>query len=153
MKPEEFLKKTKKYAKEIKKAKQMYVAVGLPKEKIGSEIYGDGASIMLVGAIHEFAIGTPKRSFLKLPFFANKSRLEKSLVKGFRLVAEKGYKAEKALSLVGVEAVNISKDSFVTGGFGKWPDISEETKAAKKSSQILIDTGTLRNSITFVLRG
>lgn len=151
MKPEEFLKKNKKFAAEIKKAKRGFVKVGLPKEKVGSEIYGEGVSIMLIGAIHEFGVGVPRRSFLKLPFTANESRLENAFVKGFKLVADGRRTAKDALSLIGTEATNISKDAFVTGGFGKWPDITEETKKAKGSSQILIDTGILRNSITFVV--
>jgi len=45
------------------------------------------------------------------------------------------------------------KGAFLTRGYGEWLDITDATKEAKGSSQVLIDTGTLRNSISYVVRG
>ena len=59
---------------------------------------------------------------------------QKDYMKMFRLLGEKGR--------------SIVLQAFEAGGFGKWPDISEHTKAAKGSSKILIDTAQLKNSIT-----
>jgi uncharacterized protein YeaC (DUF1315 family) len=64
-------------------------------------------------------------------------------------IAETSQTVNDALGIVGAKATNISKEAFVTQGYGKWPDITEETKEQKRSSQTLIDTGTLRNSITW----
>ena len=55
--------------------------------------------------------------------------------------------------MIGTVAVNISKGAFTTRGYGEWPDITQATKDAKGSSQVLIDTGILRGSITYVVRG
>jgi hypothetical protein len=115
--PQQMLTLTANYADNIRKAVSSSVAVGLPSEKVGDKVYGDGNTVISVGASHEYgATGLPRRSFLS------------------------------------VIATNYSKEAFVTRGFGQWPDISQSTKEAKGSSQILIDTGTLRNSITYVVR-
>jgi len=151
--PEQMIKDTSAYLKNIEKAKRGYVAVGLPSEEVGSTIYEDGQTVSQVGAKHEFGVGVPRRSFLRSPFTAKKDELEAAIVKQFEDVFKKGKSAEQALGLIGTVAVNISKGAFTTRGYGEWPDITQATKEAKGSSQILIDTGTLRNSITYVLRG
>jgi len=151
--PQQMLERTKDMAQNIDKARRGVVAVGLPKEKVGSTIYGDGETVISVGASHEYGIGVPRRSFLRLPFRAKKDELAAAMALQFKDVFEHGKKAERALGLIGVQAVDISKGAFTTRGYGQWPDITQGTKDAKGSSQVLIDTGTLRNSITYVVRG
>lgn len=151
--PKEMLAKTDGYLRNLQKARRSHVAVGLPAEKVGAAIYGDGMSVMQVGAIHEYgAPPNPQRSFLRLPFIAKRRELSEAIAAQFRDVAENGKRAEQALGLIGVQATNISKDAFITRGYGQWPDIKQSTKDRKGSSQVLIDTGTLRNSITHVVR-
>lgn len=151
--PKQMLERTKDMAQNIAKARQGVVAVGLPKEKVGAKVYGSGQSIISVGASHEYGAGVPRRSFLRLPFRAKKDELDAAIAIQWRDVFERGKKAERALGLIGTEAVNISKGAFTTRGYGQWPDIAQETKDAKGSSQPLIDTGTLRRSITYIVRG
>ena len=80
-------------------------------------------------------------------------RSDKAIAKQFEDVFKRGKKAEQALGLIGTAAVNIVKGAFLTRGYGEWLDITDATKEAKGSSQVLIDTGTLRNSISYVVRG
>lgn len=54
MKPEAFLKRTQKMADNLKAMKKRAVFVGLPKDKVGGAIYGDGRSILANGAVHEY---------------------------------------------------------------------------------------------------
>jgi hypothetical protein len=90
---------------------------------------------------------------LRTPFTAKKDDLSTAIAKQFEDVFQRGKSAEQALGLIGTVAVNISKGAFTSRGYGEWPDISAATKEDKGSSQVLIDTGTLRNSITYVVRG
>jgi len=153
MTPEQMLENTTAYLKNLEKAKHGYVAVGLPAEEVGGTVYDDGQTVAQVGAQHEFGAGVPRRSFLRTPFSAKKDELETAIAKQFEDVFKRGKKAEQALGLIGTVAVNISKGAFTTRGYGEWPDITDDTKDAKGSSQVLIDTDTLRNSTTYVVRG
>ena len=153
MTPEQMLKNTTAYLKNLEKAKRGYVAVGLPAEEVGGTVYDDGQTVAQVGAQHEYGAGVPRRSFLRTPFDIKKDDLDKAIAKQFEDVFKRGKKAEQALGLIGTVAVNISKGAFTSRGYGEWPDISAATKEDKGSSQVLIDTGTLRNSITYVVRG
>ena len=153
MTPEQMLENTGAYLKNLEKAKRGHVAVGLPSEEVGGTVYADGQTVAQVGAQHEYGAGVPRRSFLRTPFAVKKDDMDKAIAKQFEDVFQRGKTAEKALGLIGTVAVNISKGAFTTRGYGEWPDITDDTKEAKGSSQVLIDTGTLRNSITYVVRG
>lgn len=152
--PQEMLKRTRAMAENIAKARRGSVAVGLPSEEVGGKVYGDGMTVIAVGAIHEYGAGNnPRRSFLRVPFTAKRDVLTDAIAKQFRAVFEQGRDAKQALGLIGITAVNLSKEAFTTRGFGQWPDITQATKNAKGSSQVLIDKGILRGSITYVVRG
>ena len=141
------------YYENLRKAKQKSVAVGLVKGKATSRIYGDGTTVVEVGSWHEYGAGkNPQRSFLRTPFIVKKGDIGHALRSQFKLVAEQGKDAIKALKTVGLEAENISKEAFVTGGYGQWKALSPFTIAKKGSSQILIDKGILRSSITSEVR-
>lgn len=151
--PEEMLKLVENYAKNIVEAKRSYVAVGLPSEKVGGKVYGDGMTVIRVGAIHEYGLGNnPRRSFLNVPFTTKKTSLSRLIDNQFNDVLLMKSDTKKALGIIGIAATNIAKGAFTTRGYGIWPDIKQGTKNAKGSSQPLIDTGTLRSSITSVVR-
>ena len=153
MTPEQMLENTGAYLKNVEKAKRGYVAVGLPAEEVGGTVYADGQTVTQVGAQHEYGAGVPRRSFLRTPFAVKKDDMDKAIAKQFEDVFKRGKAADKALGLIGTVAVNIVKGAFLTRGYGEWLDITDATKEAKGSSQVLIDTGTLRNSISYVVRG
>ena len=54
MTPEETLKITTEYLKNLQAMKTHYVAVGLPAGKVGNKTHDDGTSIIEIGAAHEF---------------------------------------------------------------------------------------------------
>ena len=77
--PEQMLKLVGNYAKNIADAKRSYVAVGLPSEKVGGKVYGDGMTVIRLGAIHEYGKtfthpgGTPYMSIGGKAVFVKKS--------------------------------------------------------------------------------
>lgn len=153
MTPEETLKKTTEYLKNLQAMKTHYVAVGLPASKVAGKKYEDGVSVIDVGAAHEFGTeDTPERSFLRAPFTLKKSEINRGIEKACEAVGAGRTDAITALNLIGVTARNISVKAFESGGYGTWPDIKDETKKAKGSSAILIDKGELRGDITWEVR-
>lgn len=190
MTPEQMLKNTTTYLKAMEDAKRKHVAVGLPSDKVGAKIYGEGMTIFQIGAVHEYGavinhpggtkftigkngkatfvpnsyqgkvagvtgphiIDIPRRSFLRVPFATKKAEIADMLLKTFKAASEGKMTAEIALGRVGAFATNISKGAFTSRGYGQWPDIKASTKKRKGSSQPMIDTGTLRNSVTYVVR-
>lgn len=150
--PRQMAAHTKRMADNIKVARNARVAVGLPAEKVGGQVYGDGSTIVEVGAQHEYGAGVPRRSFLRVPFDIKRDEMDEATAEQFRGVLEKGKDVQRALGLIGTQARNIVVMAFTSRGYGSWPDISPLTKEMKGSSQVLIDTGTLRNSITYVVR-
>ena len=153
MTPQQMAAHTKRMAGNIKAARNARVAVGLPAEKVGGQVYGDGMTIVQVGASHEYGAGVPRRSFLRVPFDIKRDEMDTVTAQQFRAVFEKGQSLQRALRLIGTQGRNIVVMAFTSRGYGTWPDISDDTKRMKGSSQPLIDTGTLRNSITYVVRG
>lgn len=157
MKAVDALKVTAAYLKELQKAESLEVAVGLPVEKASSLIYEDGKSVVTIGAGHEFGVGNlPRRSFLRDTFSHKKKEMKELISSRFKKVAL-GSKVDKELGLVGFGARNFVIEAFRTDGFWKWPEDTEMTKEAKKrngksSETTLVDTGTLRNSITSIVR-
>ena len=149
MKPEDFLKRSQAYLKNLQDLSTKAVKVGLPKEKSSSRVYGDGTTVLEVGAAHEYGAGVPVRSFLRTPFAIKRKEINKVIDRQFVKLLDGETSADTALGLVGVTALNISRGAFTTKGYGTWMDISEETKEAKGSSQILIDSGILRASLTW----
>lgn len=148
--PDQMLIKTTAYANNLAKAMKSSVKVGLPKEKASGKVYDNGMNVIRIGAIHEYGAGVPRRSFLRVPFRVNRDKMDEVLEREFRDVA-KGKPVDVALGLIGVEAMNISKDAFTTDGYGTWAPLDPETIEAKGSSATLIDTGLLRRSITWVV--
>lgn len=152
--PAQMLKRTTDYAASLEAAKKRAVFVGLPKDKVGGKVYGDGRTIIANGATHEYGApqqGIPQRSFLRVPFLTKRKELNKAIAKQFEAVAD-GRDPDVALGRIGVLATNVSKGAFTSLGYGTWNPIQPETAAAKGSSQTLIDTGVLRGSITWVVR-
>lgn len=151
MNPKDALATLTKYHAELSAAARLSVAVGLPKEKVTAKVYGDGSTVVEVGAVHEFGSGrVPSRSFLRVPFEQKKGALEAFIRSEFQAVLEQERTASKALDKVGAAATNISKGAFLDN---EWPALKPATIAAKGSSRPLIDTGTLRASLTWAVRG
>lgn len=153
MTPEETLKATTEYLKNLQAMKTHYVAVGLPASKVAGKKYEGGVSVIDVGASHEFGTeDLEERSFLRAPFTLKKSEISRAIQAQVAAIGSGKRDADTALNLIGIAARNISVKAFETGGYGTWPDIKEATKKAKGSSAILIDKGELRGDITWEVR-
>lgn len=153
MAPEDVQRRMSEYADQIREAQRKEVAVGIPRGAATSKIYGDGTTVLQVAAIHEFGSDDiPARSFLRVPFNIKRDEINQALATQFERVAAGQISVMQALGLVGATARNISVEAFTTMGYGHWPDIKQSTKDAKGSGKPLIDTGTLRNSITWDVR-
>lgn len=158
MTPQEFLARSQRQVEAMQRAKSASVKVGLPAgESATSKAYkSDGQSsaptVLEVGIWHEYGTQhTPMRSFLRGPFAEKKADIDKAIAAQLKMVLENGLDIEIALGRIGLAAVNISRRAFTTRGYGVWKDIAQATKDAKGSSQVLIDTGILRNAITWVV--
>lgn len=150
MNPQQFLQMSEQYLSALQEARRTQVKVGLPAEKVGNKIYGDGISVITVGAWHEYGFGNnPVRSFLRAPFAQKQNELYEFINKQFRLVLEGRKDVPAALNFVGIFATDISKEAFSTSAGGTWPANTAYTINKKGSSKPLIDTGTLRNSLTW----
>lgn len=153
--PAQMLAYTTSMAEQLAKMKKRAVFVGLPAENVGGKVYGDGMTILQIGAIHEYGAlqqGIPERSFLRVPFRTKANEINKGIAKQFERVASGKIDTEKGLGLIGALAVNISKGAFTSLGYGMWKPDTAETIRRKGSSQTLIDTGVLRSSISAVVR-
>ena len=153
--PAQMLAYTTGMADRLVEMKQKAIFVGLPNEKVGSKVYGDGMTVLRIGAIHEYGVpvrGIPQRSFLRVPFATKRKQLNAAIAKQFEAVLGGKRDADVGLGRIGVVATNISKGAFTTKGYGEWPDITDETKRRKGSSQVLVDKGILKGSLTSVVR-
>lgn len=153
MTPEQMLAYTAKMLQTMKDIKHKAVFVGLPAEKVGEKIYGDGRSVIATGATHEYGYGPiPQRSFLRAPFDIKRKEMDEGIAKQFHAAVNGLISVDTGLGRVGVLATNVSKGAFTSRGYGTWPDIRAATKKSKGSDQVLVDTGILRGSITWVIR-
>ena len=112
------------FFRELKKLEGLEVQVGFQSD----QKYEDGTSIAEVAAHNEFGSSdTPERPFMRQSFGS----------------------AEQALQQLGTLAKGLVQDEIVNGGFA--PN-AESTIQKKGSEQPLIDTGTMRQSVNFVIK-
>lgn len=134
-----------KAAKEIEKlAKSLrgpdLVKVGLPK---GANDYPDGTSVIMVGTVHEFGSPSrniPQRSFLRSTVESNKRSYRNLFKKLSKKIANGDITKLEALRLIGLQVQTDVRDKIT--------DIKEPALKSRDGNP-LIDTGHLRQSITF----
>ena len=133
------------YFRELQKMTNMEVQVGFQ----GDEKYEDGTTIAEVAAYNEFGSSdTPERPFMRQSFENHESELQAACDAANRLVSS-GGSADQALQQIGVVAKGLVQDEIVNGGFA--PN-AESTIKKKGSEQPLIDTGTMRQAVNFVVK-
>lgn len=154
MTPEETLKKMEAYLRELEEAQRRGVRVGLPSDKVGSEVYGN-VTLMQVGGMHEYGtVDMEQRSFLRMPFELKSADIDAFIQKEYSKVLDGKSTTVAALNRIGLYAANISKEAFRTNGFGQWSALSPITKAIKAKagkSTPMVWSGLLRGSITWSL--
>lgn len=109
----------------------------------------DGTSMALVAAVNEFGSpenGIPERPFLRTGIRENYPRITRLNVRTLRQVTDGEMTASTALGLLGEIAVGGVKAKIAAGGFVA---NAPSTIKAKGSDKPLIDSGSLRQSITY----
>lgn len=120
------------------------VLVGVPK----GPAEADGTSIAMVAAANEFGVPgkIPERSFLRAGILRNLDQLTQINAANIQKIARGGFTVLTALGRLGVFAAGAVQKEIVEGSFV--PN-APSTVAKKKSSKPLIDSGSLRQAITW----
>lgn len=140
----------KKIYEKITKLRELNVFVGITSKD--SSRNDSGINNATLAAIHEFgspANKIPQRSFLRKPLSNNKANLANLAKNLISQVFTEQITIDTALSFIGEEAKNISKEA-ITNEIS--PALNSKTIKRKKSSKPLIDTGQLLNAITYEIR-
>lgn len=133
-----------------KLAKNPYVKTGIL-EGPGSELYDEGAKVVEVAIKNEFGgrnddnTFTPSRPFMRRSFDENKVKYRTVIARGLHGIAGGKQQVQPFLEKLGFLSETDTKKKLRSG---PWVPNSPVTIAVKKSSQPLIDTGQLVNSIT-----
>ena len=137
----------KKFMKELKKLENLEVRVGF---QAGDATYDDsGADVATIAAYNELgSSSTPPRPFMKQSFEKHQSELQAACDEANRTIGQGGT-AEQALDKIGVFCKGLVQQEIVDGGFE--PN-AESTIKKKGSSQPLIDTGRMRQSVNYVVK-
>lgn len=137
-----------KLAAELKKSGK-YVKVGLP----DSPHRDSGLTLAQLGGIHEYGApgaGIPERPFLAVAIRKELDDLMRLNIINLKLILHNGQTFEGALEQLGLMAQGKVQQYIVDGDFAP---LQPATIARKGSSKPLIDTGQMRQSITFVVEG
>lgn len=133
-----------------------YVKVGVlqgqgAEQLVEGEAEGSTITLAELAAIHEYGSPTiPSRSFIAGTFMIRRANeLASTCARLCREVVTKGMPAQRALQLLGQWAAKEVKSTFTEIDIP--PPLAPATIRAKGSSRPLIDTGQLRNSITYAV--
>lgn len=135
-----------KFMRMLKELGEMEVRVGFQHGKATEE---DGTDICDIAAWNEF--GTehiPSRPFIRQSVDNNEDKINSFLQTRVRAFA-RGESAEDTLKKIGVFQKSLMQNEIKSGDFV--PN-SESTIKKKKSSQPLIDTGRMRQSVDYVIQ-
>ncbi len=136
----------KRYFQELNKLANLEIQVGF---QSGQSKYENGADVAEIAAYNEFgSSSTPPRPFMKQSFENHQSELQAGCDSVNKKLAE-GGNAEEALKTLGTFAKGLVQEEIVSGGFA--PN-AESTVKQKGSSQPLIDTGRMRQSVNFIIK-
>lgn len=126
------------------------VKVGVPASK--NPIHSGTINMATLAAVHEFGApsqGIPERSFLRSAIIEGQDKLSDEVANGLRAYMRQGKAVDLVfLNNIGMFASNLVKLKIVNGPFKPLADITVKRKG---SSKPLIDTGALRQAITWVV--
>jgi hypothetical protein len=124
--------------------------------KLESNFKGKAAnpvSLAMIAAVHEFGnpeMGIPERSFLRGGIRHGMPKFKELNETNLRAVVLGKMTIEEAIDQLGVVAAGEVKREFAIGEFKA---LKQKTIDRKGSSRPLIDSGQLRQSITYVVEG
>lgn len=138
--------------KRVAELRGLVVTVGIHGAE--GDVEGGGLTVAQLGAIHEFGVGVPERSFLRSTVKRERRNIAKNMGKAAERVIDGSLAPKKALGLVGEDLVGKIKSAIVDRKIPQ--DLAESTKKRKERSNVrsgfgtaaLIDTGQLVNSIS-----
>ena len=135
----------KRYFEQLKKLAEMEVVVGYQE----GQTYEDGTSLPQVAAYNEFGSSdTPARPFMKQSFERHEDFLRAACKRVNNQLAN-GESVEVALDGLGSALRGLIQEEIRYGGFA--PN-APSTIRKKKSEQPLIDGGTMRELVNYVIR-
>lgn len=129
-------------------ARNSGVYVGLPK---GTGTYEDGTPIAVIGAVQEFGSADgriPERSFLRVPMRSNQKLFSNIMKELLPQVIEGKLTMRNMMEQVGARAAAVPQEA-ISAGIA--PGNADSTVEQKGSSTPLVDTGFLRQNITYVV--
>lgn len=138
-------KEGKKYFNELKKLSKMEIRVGFQSGKAKEE---NGTDLVEIAAFNELgSSNVPARPFMKQSFENHEDELQAACSKAIKTVSS-GGSAEQALNQLGVTCKALVQMEIRDG---KFVPNAESTIKKKKSDKPLIDTGTMRQSVQYVV--
>jgi len=104
-------------------------------------------SVAEVGFYNEFGTSTiPERSFIRSTINGKSKEIKKVAAAQYKLVLNGKTTNEKGLGILGAFTAGLIQQTFTSND---WPDNTQATINAKGSSRPLVDTGQLRQSISW----
>jgi len=132
----------------------MDILVGIPANKTlraGEEM--NNASLLFIHTNGSPLRNIPPRPVIEPALAYNASKISEQVAGMLRAAAENdAQKVNQYAHRIGMAGQNAARDWFTNPANG-WPPNAPSTIARKGSSQPLIDTGNLRKSIIYVIRG
>lgn len=125
------------------------ITVGIHKAEGSQAHKGSSASIADIASFNEYGLGIPERSFLRAWFDANLAKNKSVLASRLRQVIKGKISKDQALGQLGASFVS-GIQARISGHIP--PPNADSTIARKGSSTPLIDTGTMRASITYEVK-
>ena len=140
-----------KFYAEIKKLKQNQVFIGY---QAGHSTYddeeGNAIDMATIAMFNELGTSTsPPRPFLRMTVDENQQKINAMCEQQAKKIA-KGGTAERSLRELGVFGVSLVQEKI---GNGSFTPNAPSTVKAKGSDKPLIDTGQLRQSVHYVIKG
>lgn len=123
--------------------------VGVPSSENARQGVSNNATIAATHELGAPSRGIPARPFLIPTMKENSTRYKDLMAQGFRSVLAGESTAEEVYEKIGLVASNDVKAYIVSGSF---VPLKQSTIDRKGSSKPLIDTGELRNSISWEVR-
>ena len=133
------------FIRQLEVARTVEVAVGILEGSTNRE----GTSIAYYGAVNEYGIDVPERSFMRSSFDENLSKIQNDMNQQAGLVITGQSTVKAALSAIGMKHTDRVKRKI---GSNIQPPNHPETIRRKKSSRTLIDNGDMINSVHYIVR-
>lgn len=151
--PEKLMHKLEQLKKRLGESDKYEVAVGYPANAQGlgepEAAYDGEASVIEVALANNYGIDVPRRPFMDLAAKNMQKTYKEIMNKLGPRITQGTAKPEKVLDVAGLAAEEDVRRAIRDG---EWQPNSPATIARKKSSKPLIDTMTMHNRVTHVVR-